>query len=121
MRVSRGKKKRDEEEEEAYQRELASAARAGRCSLDPDVGRWVRMGLGIEVRSETAEDVLSLAELVKHVLPSRADLLQKQHQAGIDAELHLLIHAELCKIAQTAKSGRPGELPNEPSDRLTKG
>jgi DNA polymerase III epsilon subunit-like protein len=82
-----------------YQKEWANAARAGCCTMDPEIGRWVRTCFGQDAGPETAKNTMSLKELVRWLLPGSAELLDKHHTAGADAELHLLLYAELCRLA----------------------
>ena len=74
-----------------YHKELAGAARAGCCTMDPRVGRWVRACFGQDAAPETTKNTMSLKELVRWLLPGSAELLDTRHTAGADAELHLLL------------------------------
>ena len=85
-----------------YQKEWANAARAGCCTMDPEIGRWVRGCFGRDTGPETAKNTMRLKELAGWLIPRNAELLAKHHTAGADAELHLLLYGELGRIAAAA-------------------
>ena len=91
-----------------HQVEWSKAARAGCCTMDPEIGKYLRTCFGQDAGPQTAKNTMSLRELTQWLLPENAVLLEQQHTAGADAELCLRLYAEMRKIAATGEdvSGR---------------
>ena len=62
-------------------------AREGLCTMDPQLGRWLREAWG-EGDDNKLMNALSLKELVNKLLPEHRALLTHHHTAGVDALLH---------------------------------
>ena len=73
--------------------ELVSMVRGGLCTMDRDIGHWVRQQVGLW--DFPRQLPLSLKDAIKFMLPSRSDLLSRHHQAGNDAHMHMLLAQEL--------------------------
>ena len=68
-------------------------ARDALCSMDPQIGRWLRGSWG-EDDDNKVMNALPLKELVRKLLPECCSLLVNHHSAGVDALLHRrLAHA----------------------------
>ncbi len=52
------------------------------------IGRWLREAWGEDSGNAEAMNTLSLASIVRKLLPDSVHLLQKHHSAGPDALLH---------------------------------
>lgn len=68
-------------------------ARAGLCTMDPDIGHWIRkqMGLGEIPRAIP----IRLADAVRAMVPHHAALLANHHDAGTDSRMHWELACEL--------------------------
>ena len=77
------------------QEEWAQVARKGIDTMDPDIASWARSKIGGEHMSWVAPT--SLRTLVSGFVPGGADLLQRHHNAGADAFMHIAVCRELVK------------------------
>ena len=68
--------------------QFAAAARKGLCTMDPQIGRWLREAWGEDSGSAEAMNAFKLKDLVQKLLPECTELLKKHHSAGADAHLH---------------------------------
>ncbi len=75
-------------------REMASK---GVCTMDPDLGLWVRQQLGLEQGDRPKSNMLSLKELSRNLVPSDQWLRTKLHSAACDAHLHALVYRALVR------------------------
>ena len=91
---------------ERYQAEWSKAAKAGCCTMDPEIGKYLRTCFGQDTGQE--RNTMSLKGLVRTLLPGSAPLLEKHHTAGADAELCMRLYVEICKIARTSEGGAGG-------------
>ena len=66
-------------------REFAAVAKSGLCTMNPQIGRWLRESWGQDMSLMNA---LPLSELVEKLMPECRELLHKHHTAGPDALLH---------------------------------
>ena len=73
--------------------EWVSMVQKGLCTMDPDIGHWVRRQIDLWDFARSLP--LSLKDAMSFMLPSHNDLLSKHHQAGIDAHMHMLLAHEL--------------------------
>jgi len=80
--------------------EFNEAARKACCTMDPEIGRWIRTCFGKDPGNEATKNTMSLKELVYLTLPEQAALLKRHHTAGADAELHLRLFARLRALAK---------------------
>ena len=71
----------------------------GFCSMDPEIGRWLRKYSGQDCGPESAKNTRSLKDLVKDVLPASVGLLERQHCAGVDSLLHLRLYFKIQEMA----------------------
>ena len=62
--------------------------RAGLCTMDPDIGRWLYQMQGLGMRAAESMPCWKMRNLVTHLIPEEAHLLQKHHAAGTDAKPH---------------------------------
>lgn len=76
----------------------AQIVRDGMCTMDPDVGHWVRKMIGIGDKPRNIP--MRLMDLVKTLLPDRSDLLANHHDAGTDSYMHWLVASELMARAR---------------------
>ena len=77
-------------------------ARNGFCTMNPELGRWVRIASGREVGAPTAKHCEGLAATLQLLLPDKAMLLSGHHDAGRDAELTRSIYVALLRKSGTA-------------------
>ena len=96
-----------------------SIARAGICTMDPCIGKWVyaitiptTCGLedsrGPTARQQTnqkdsSKPTLSLDKMVEWLLPGQVDWKQRAHRADADAEMHCQVYYELAKLVSRAR------------------
>ena len=77
--------------------EWVSLVGKGLCTMDTTICHWVRQQIGLwDVPRKIP---MRLKDAVMHILPSHADMLQKHHNAGNDAHLHVLLAQELHRRA----------------------
>ena len=81
----------------------ATLVRAGVCTMDPDIGRWVRETFNEEVGTAYQKHALPLKELVSRLLPNRADLMKRHRSAGESAATVLNVWAALRDLAAPQK------------------
>ena len=80
--------------------EWACFVRNGLCTMDQDIGQWIRKHIGMNHMHRNVP--LGLAEAMEIILPDHADeLLRHHHDAGIDAHMHWLLARELNVRAHT--------------------
>lgn len=77
-------------------------AKSGFCTLDPEVGSWVRDCFRMEVNEKIACNMLSLELLSNLLVPDEQRVLAKLHTAACDAHLHVLVYRALVDLAQRA-------------------
>lgn len=80
------------------------AARAGLCTMDPEVGRYGLQCAQQAGGPETAKDAMRLPKLVGFVCPQFRHLLQGHHSAGVDAELHYKVARAVQHLANPRTS-----------------
>ncbi len=80
-------------------------AKDGCCTLDPEIGEWVRDCFRMEVSKKTKCNMLSLGTLATILVPDDERVLNKLHTAACDAHLHVLVFKGLVKLAQ--RNGAP--------------
>ena len=73
------------------------AVRDGFCSMQPEIGHWVRQQMGMGDREHKAP--IRLRDLVEALIPNSSELLLDHHDAGNDALMHWLVARELSKRA----------------------
>ena len=71
--------------------------REGLCTMDPDICHWVRQLIGIGDKPRNIP--MRLRDLVAVLLPHQAHLVARNHTAGADAHMHMLISRELRRRA----------------------
>ncbi len=76
--------------------------RQGCCTMSPEIGRWLKECFGEDAGPNTAKNTMKLSVMVKWLLPNCAPLLQKHHTAGADADLHVRLFLEICRLCQQA-------------------
>ncbi len=74
-------------------------AHAGFCTMDFEVGRWVLTCSGSEVGPPTAKHCLGLKNIVRRLLPERCAMLNKHHDAGVDAQLTRMVYVKILECA----------------------
>ena len=77
----------------------AHIVRDGMCTMDPDVGHWVRKMIGIGDKPRNIP--MRLMDLVKTLVPERSGLLVDHHDAGTDSYMHWLVASELLARARS--------------------
>jgi DNA polymerase III epsilon subunit-like protein len=68
---------------------LTEAVEGGFCSMDPDVGHWVRRQAGL--MDHERKTPMRLRDMVHLLLPEAKDLLERHHSAGNDSHIHWLL------------------------------
>eukprot|EP00973_Karenia_brevis_P014092 1916032-Karenia_brevis.AAC.1 len=69
----------------------------GFCTMDYEVGRWVRLCCGDEVGPPTAKHCLGLKDLSTRLLSESQALLRRHHNAGVDAQLARWVYMSLLR------------------------
>ena len=77
---------------------LTEAVEGGFCSMDPNVGHWVRRQAGL--MDHERKTPMRLKDMVHLLLPEAQDLLERHHSAGNDSRMHWLLGQ---KIAQACR------------------
>ena len=70
----------------------------GVCTMDPEIGHWVRQQAGIGDRERKTP--MRLRDMVSLLLPDSKELLKAHHSAGGDARMHWLLCRELWSRAR---------------------
>lgn len=93
------------------QKRWCAIARKGVCTMDPNIGRWIRACAGKDFGSADSMPVMSLQCAIDWVLPKSAlirDLTAKLHTAGADAQLHRLLYVALMsRVAEARRVSGP--------------
>ena len=76
----------------------AEAMEGGFCSMQANVGHWVRRQAGL--MDQERKTPMRLKDMVHLLLPEAPDLLEKHHSAGNDSHMHWLLGQ---KIAQACR------------------
>ena len=71
----------------------SEAVRQGFCSMDPNVGHWVRKQAGMTDKERKTP--MRLKDMVHLLLPDARALLAKHHSAGNDSLMHWLLCREI--------------------------
>ncbi len=87
----------------SLRREWGRFVRTGFCTMDPDVGRWVRSCNGKDPGPSTAKNSTSLKEMVRWLVPRADALLAKHHSAQADAMMHRLVYINLLRLQREAR------------------
>jgi len=75
-------------------------ASKGLCTMDPKIGKFIRLRLGMELAPHTNGNIMKLDNICKGLLPESKRLLSKRHTAACDAQLHVLVYRAIVKLAQ---------------------
>ena len=67
--------------------EFAVIAKKGLCTMNPQIGCWLREAWGDDSGKAESMQTMKKEELVKKLLPECVPLLAHQHNAGVDALL----------------------------------
>ena len=93
--------------------QFVAAARKGLCTMDPQIGRWLREAWGEDSGKAEAMNAFKLKDLVQKLLPECVELLKQHHSAGADARLHRKLAYALyglgrapCRLLGTAHQKR---------------
>ena len=70
----------------------------GVCTMDPEIGHWVRQQAGIGDKERKTP--MRLRDMVSLLLPDSKELLKAHHSAGGDARMHWLLCRELWSRAR---------------------
>ena len=70
-------------------------AKNGYCTMNPELGRWIRILSGREVGPDTAKHCQGLRATMQALLPSEIHRLSNHHDSGCDADLARAIYTEL--------------------------
>ncbi len=82
----------------------AAIARKGTCTMDPVIGRWLRICFGEDCGHVMTKNCIPLATLVEKLVDGGKDLLKNHHNAGADAEMHRLLYISLIDLATRTTS-----------------
>ena len=74
----------------------------GFCTMDPTIGRWLRVCFGQDCGTERTKNVFGLSELVEKLVEGGVDMLKKHHDAGADAQMHRLLYINMLDLAKRA-------------------
>ena len=85
-----------------FQHRWEAIAHKGLCTMDPCIGRWMRLCRGEDAGPATAKNTLCLRDLVEQLVPDHERLLAKHHDAQTDAEMHRLVYVNLLRIWREA-------------------
>ncbi len=94
---------------------------AGLCTMDPAIGRWLYQMQGIDLRAAESMPCWKMKNLVTHLIPEEAHLLEQHHAAGTDAKLHRKIGYALYGLvaAPCRMDANNHEFPEEsPTERV---
>ena len=75
----------------------AQSVSYGVCTMDPEIGHWIRQQAGIGDRERKTP--MRLRDAVALLLPDSKELLKAHHSAGGDARMHWLLCQELWRRA----------------------
>ena len=78
--------------------------RRGCCTMSPEIGRWLKECVGEDAGPNTTKNTMKLSVMVKRLVPDCAPLLQNHHTAGADAELHVRLFLEICRLCHVASA-----------------
>ena len=84
------------------QKQWSEIARAGYCTMNPDVGRWLKICAGAQVGPK--QEVLSLTDSLDKLLPG-ASRTFKAHTPEDDAQMARLIFLALLQRAREQRKG----------------
>ena len=76
--------------------------RMGLCTMDPGIGRWLTQCSGEDQGASQTMNVLKLRTVVELILPEKTQLLDRIHNAGVDALLHRDVAYALIGLSDTA-------------------
>ena len=94
---------------------------AGLCTMDPAIGRWLYQMQGLDIRAAESMPCWKMKNLVTHLIPEEAHLLEQHHAAGTDAKLHRKIGYALYGLvaAPCRMDANSHEFPEEsPTERV---
>ena len=94
---------------------------AGLCTMDPAIGRWLYQMQGLDIRAAESMPCWKMKNLVTHLIPEEAHLLEQHHAAGTDAKLHRKIGYALYGLvaAPCRMDANNHEFPEEsPTERV---
>ena len=94
---------------------------AGLCTMDPAIGRWLYQMQGLHIRAAESMPCWKMKNLVTHLIPEEAHLLEQHHAAGTDAKLHRKIGYALYGLvaAPCQMDANNHEFPEEsPTERV---
>ena len=80
--------------------EFERTIKAGCCTMNPEIGRWLKESFGENAGPPSAKNTMKLAAMVSWLLPEERELLAKHHTAGADANLHVRLFLELSSLAK---------------------
>ena len=94
---------------------------AGLCTMDPAIGRWLYQMQGLDIRAAESMPCWKMKNLVTHLIPEEAHLLEQHHAAGTDAKLHRKLGYALYGLvaAPCRMDANSHEFPEEsPTERV---
>ena len=94
---------------------------AGLCTMDPAIGRWLYQMQGLDIPAAESMPCWKMKNLVTHLIPEEAHLLEQHHAAGTDAKLHRKIGYALYGLvaAPCRMDANNHEFPEEsPTERV---
>lgn len=65
----------------------SSIAKDGLCTMDPEIGRWIRLCLNRETGCNTTKNTLPFKELVRYVVPQADRYLKRKTCTSEDAAM----------------------------------
>ena len=85
----------------------ARIARSGFCTMDPSLGRWLKLCLGEQVGEPWVGHTLRLDKIFRQLFPNKGDILKNQHDAGYDAIMTRMIYVEALRRARELTNPSP--------------
>ena len=83
-----------------FQELWATFSRQGLCTMDPYLGKWVRMCKGLEVAPSYSGNTMRLDDMLRCLASDTC--LSARHTAGRDAHLHVLLFDALVSLMRQA-------------------
>ena len=78
----------------------ARIARAGVCTMDPGIGKWLRESSAMEIANSFNANTLKLVDVAEAVGVQAKSVDGRLHAAGFDARLHASVYRALVTKAK---------------------
>ena len=91
---------------ERCQPKFRDLACRGVCTMDPDIGKWVRLCSGKPLADFHGGNAMNLPEMVSGLVMGGDSLLKDHHNAGADAHMHVMLYRSLRKLSHSKRCRR---------------